>query len=186
MSTLEELSLIFIIKAVIPCPHTLFSYCSFSSFPIMLPERIVHTSCLHFLNSHSLLTIVEWSLAWVICPVWSIWLCLRKKKTHKAFPFLPFGPPMCVIYLVTKLWMLIECIKGIITQSRELFCCIFKLPCAWLPTAEQEQVKDFPEIKHKGTREGEQVPTWEFAGLPWRKGQLPGARQFGINAITSG
>lgn len=31
----------------------------FSSFPIILPERIVHTPCLHFLNLNSLLTGVE-------------------------------------------------------------------------------------------------------------------------------
>lgn len=93
-----------------------------------------------------------------------------KKKTHKAFPFIPFVPPMCVIYLVTKPWMLIECIKGIITQSRELFCHIFKLPCARLPTAEQEQVKDLSEIKNKGTREGEQAPTWAFRGSHGEKG----------------
>lgn len=95
---------------------------------------------------------------------------LKQTNTHKAFSFPPFVPPMCVIYLVTKPWMLIECIKGIITRSRELFCCIFKLLCAWLPTAEQEQVKDLPEIKNKGTREGEQAPTWAFTSSHGEKG----------------
>lgn len=89
-------------------------------------------------------------------------------------------------YLVTKLWMLIECIKGIITQSWELFCCIFKLPVclatySWTRTGKRSRWN-----KNKGAREGEQAPTWEFGGFPWRKGQLPGARQFGINAIISG
>lgn len=113
--------------------------------------------------------------------------CLREKKIHKAFPFLLLcATDVHVIYLVTKLWMLIKCIKGIITQSTELFCCISKLPACLATYSWTRTGKRSPGNKNKGVQGGEQAPTWEFTGFPWRKGQLPGARQFGINAIISG
>lgn len=110
----------------------------------------------------------------------------EKEKSHKAFPFLPFAPPMCVIYLVTELWMLIERIKGIITQSRKLFCYIFKLAACLATYSWTRTGKRSPWNKNKGARGGKPAPTREFTGFPRRKGQLPSARQFGINAIVSG